>query len=113
MLTPHPSVRCEQSTGNQDLSERNLIKVSLDYYIQGFCLSSLTLRPSAFYAAAGLRTVSIRGAIWNSIRANLTERARTVACVATEAEGRRRGGPPPLDACQWDLCGLRDCNLNQ
>ena len=38
--------------GGQDLAEQNLIKVSLDYFVQGFCLSSMTLRPSAFYGAA-------------------------------------------------------------
>ena len=31
--------------------------------LQGFCLSSMTLRPSAFYAAAGLRTSALKGAI--------------------------------------------------
>lgn len=35
-------------------------QVSLDYFIQGFCLSSMTLRPSAFYAAAGLRTSALK-----------------------------------------------------
>ena len=106
-----------QQTGRQDLAERNLIKVSLDYYIQGFCLSSITLRPSAFYAAAGLRTVAIRGAIWHAVRANLTaQRAAAPPAAALPAcmsQGTRRHDHPGLEACQLELCGISACNLNQ
>ena len=92
-------------------------QVSLDYYIQGFCLSSLTLRPSAFYAAANIRTVAIRSAIWHSTSANASaaKAKRPPSCVGDGGGGRngRRGAPPSLDACQLQLCGLSDCNLNQ
>lgn len=84
--------------------------MSLDYYIQGFCLSSLTLRPSAFYAAASLRTAAVRPAIWMAVRANMSAGATgsTPACVA---EGTRRGEHPGLNACQMELCSISGCNL--
>ena len=94
--------------------------MSLDYYIQGFCLSSLTLRPSAFYAAAGLRTNSIRDAIWRGLRTRAEINGTSsggggdgAPCAGAGGGGRRRGAIPPLDACQSELCGIHDCNLNQ
>jgi hypothetical protein len=106
MLTRH-ATRCTPVVRAQ---------VSLDYYIQGFCLSSLTLRPSAFYAAAGLRTTAVRAAIWHAVRANMSADAVAAApgCV-TVVGGRSLGGhhPPPLDVCQEQICRLTDCNLNQ
>jgi hypothetical protein len=103
-----------QGSGEQDLSERNLIKVSLDYFIQGFCLSAMTLRPSAFYAAAGLRTSAIRRAIWRAVVANLSASAssRLPACGARTLQASSQG-TPSLDACQRELCGVDACNLNQ
>ena len=114
-----------QLVGRQDLADRNLIKVSLDYYIQGFCLSSMTLRPSAFYAAAGLRTAALKGAITSAALRNLsrapaglTARPKCVgealstlaASVASVAPGHADMG---IDRCQQELCGLYGCNLNQ
>ena len=106
-----------QQTAKQDLSELNLIKVSLDYYIQGFCLSSMTLRPSAFYAAAGLRTSAIRGAVWDHVLANLTVGKKAAAgggrmpsCMTEQAGSRPASS---LDACQREICGVDSCNLNQ
>jgi len=56
-----------QQVGAQDLAERNLVKVSLDYYIQGFCLTSMTLRRStvkvAVVAAPWLATTGSSGCI--------------------------------------------------
>ena len=56
-----------QQVGAQDLAERNLVKVSLDYYIQGFCLTSMTLRRGtlkvAVLAAPWLATTGSSGCI--------------------------------------------------
>ena len=116
--------------GKQDLSERNLIKVSLDYYIQGFCLSSLTLRPSAFYGAAGARTGALRASLWRNVLLNQSATA-TMAAAATatpagvspqqlarcraevDVLGRKPKRAPQLDACQDALCGISQCNLLQ
>ena len=39
--------------------------------------------------------------------------AKPPPCVAGDGQGGHRGAPPPLDACQCDLCDIGDCNLNQ
>ena len=102
-------IRTTQQVGKQDLSERNLIKVSLDYYIQGFCLSSLTLRPSAFYGAASARTAAIRAAIWSHVLANASSAAGAGARRCAPRDTARLS----LEACQHEVCGIRDCNNNQ
>ena len=111
-----------QLVGRQDLADRNLIKVSLDYYIQGFCLSSMTLRPSAFYAAAGLRTAALKGAITSAALRNLsrapaglTARPKCVGeALSTLAAGVAPGhADMGIDRCQRELCGVYGCNLNQ
>ena len=71
----------------------------------------MTLRPSAFYAAAGLRTSALREPISRAALANLS----------LGAHGRRRDaclgqiGPHGnvVAMCQQELCGLTGCNLNQ
>ena len=75
----------------------------------------MTLRPSAFYAAAGLRTATIRPAIWKAVLANLsssaTTRAGSVAiCMRSEAD---HSSSSAADGCQRELCGIEACNLNQ
>ena len=111
-----------QLVGRQDLADRNLIKVSLDYYIQGFCLSSMTLRPSAFYAAAGLRTAALKGAITSAALRNLsrapaglTARPKCLGeALSTLADGVAPGhADVGIDRCQRELCGVYGCNLNQ
>ena len=99
----------EQAVGKQDLAERNLVKVSLDYFIQGFCLSSMTLRPSAFYAAAMQRTAVLRAHIADSVASAASANA------TTGGPGGRPGVAQCLgrDGCQRDLCGWHSCNLNQ
>eukprot|EP00965_Chrysotila_dentata_P211012 6186234-Pleurochrysis_carterae.AAC.2 len=42
-------------------------QVSLDYFIQGFCLSAICLRPSAFYGAAAARTSPLRCAATGAV----------------------------------------------
>lgn len=73
--------------------------MSLDYYIQGFCLSALTLRPSAFYNAAGRRTAVLRGAILPSLLANASQQH---GCLSVT-----------MDQCVSDVCGLTFCNNRQ
>jgi hypothetical protein len=111
-----------QLVGRQDLADRNLIKVSLDYYIQGFCLSSMTLRPSAFYAAAGLRTAALKGAITSAALRNLsrapaglTARPKCLGeALSTLADAVAPGhADVGIDRCQRELCGVYGCNLNQ
>jgi len=105
-------IKLRQAIGKQDLSERNLIKVSLDYYIQGFCLSSLTLRPSAFYGAAGMRTGAIRAALWTSLRQASPPSLQPPAGGRSAAQCTR-GDHMGLEACQSEVCGLTACNLLQ
>lgn len=98
-----------QQVGAQDLAERNLIKVSLDYYIQGFCLTSMTLRPSAFYGAASVRTAAVRAAIWR----NVSDGWRADAGRSTPCSGGGFDGTHAMGDCQRKVCGLSSCNLHQ
>lgn len=110
-LPRHDRKPAGQVEGEQDLSERNLIKVSLDYYIQGFCLSSLTLRPSAFYRAAAQRTLAMRSLLWRGVIEVNTTTAGMDAC--RRAEQHPRSGLLGIEACQRTLCGISNCNLEQ
>jgi len=112
-----------QVTGKQDLARRNLLKVSLDYFIQGFCLSSLTLRGSAFYNSAASRTAAFRAFIGANATAPLCRCRAGDACGCQGGGRGSRGGgprakPPPCAAevarggsCQHQVCGLARCNL--
>lgn len=105
-----------QGVAAQDLADRNLLKVSLDFYIQGFCLSSLTLRPSAFYGAANMRTRAIRAQIWQgaAAAAAASEPRGSAPCLRRAArDAKRSGDAPGLSECQTAGCGLRSCNPNQ
>lgn len=65
----------------------------------------MTLRPSAFYGAASLRTAAVRDALWRNVSA------------------ARRGAPGPcssgfdgthaMGSCQRKVCGIDSCNLHQ
>lgn len=124
----------KQVTGKQDLNERNLIKVSLDYYLQGFCASSLVLRSSAFYSAAVARTEMVRPfLIANATASKRYElgpkrdepvpkqdehavQAQPGRCaLRLQRATRREAGLPyvraSLAACQAQECELRRCNL--
>lgn len=102
-----------QVTGKQDLQERNLIKVSLDYYLQGFCVTSLVLRSSAFYAAAVARTDPLRPMIIANATSRLVPKPGTCAQLLhrigqADSAGMVRSS---LAACQPHECNLRRCNL--
>ena len=80
----------------------------------------MTLRPSAFYAAAGLRTAVLKGGITQAALRNLTRtgRAPQPGCLrealAAIADGARLTNVGrAFDECQHELCGVRNCNLNQ
>ena len=73
-----------------------MLQVSLDYYIQGFCRSALTLRPSAFYNAAGRRTAAIMPSIYKN--------ATCAGHCGSESDSLHS---------QIDLCHLRGCNNKQ
>ena len=106
--------------GRQDLAERNLIKVSLDYYLQGFCLASLTLRPSAFYGAATLRTAALRPALVDNVTATqLASPAwadafsgRHAPCLGPLKRFRndKEANIKNVDTCVKRVCGLHSCN---
>ena len=96
-----------QVTGQQDLVERNKLKVSLDFFIQGFCLTSLTLRPSAFYGTASARTASLRSHIWRNVSS-----ASGAACLH-KASRLAEGWSPDLLHCVQKSCRLRRCNTVQ
>lgn len=109
-------------TGKQDLDERNLIKVSLDYYLQGFCASSLVLRSSAFYSAAVARTEIVRPFLLANAtalkqHAALKKNAASPGSCARmlrRATKREEGLPfvqASLAACQAQECQLHRCNL--
>ncbi|KAL1510577.1 hypothetical protein AB1Y20_006878 [Prymnesium parvum] len=93
----------EQGIGKQELTERNLIKVSLDYYIQGFCLASLTLRPSAFYNAARRRTSAILPSIWRHI-------LRNTSYQQSSARSKHHNCALGGMECVHQICGLKECN---
>jgi len=99
-----------QETGRQDLAERNLIKVSLDYYLQGFCVAALTLRPSAFYNAANRRTSAVLPSIWRHLRANISS---TEGFLGRAVCGLAMGDFVGLGRCMWSACGLQGCNNRQ
>ena len=84
-------------------------QVSLDYYIQGFCLSMLTLRPSAFYNAANRRTSAVLPSIWRSLRVNIS-REQTGSSGCSLADASSFDG---MVGCMRDTCGLVGCNNRQ
>lgn len=102
-----------QVLARQELAERNLIKVSLDYFIQGFCLSAMTLRPSAFYAAATLRTGVLKEHIWRNITKALlatTSDSLSNASRCLRSEGQARRKITNIHLCQRRLCRLTACD---
>ena len=107
----------------RDLAALSPQQVSLDYFIQGFCLSSLTLRGSAFYNSAASRTAAFRAFIGANATAPLCRCRAGDACGCQGGGRGSRGGgprvePPPCAAevarggsCQGKVCGLARCNL--
>ena len=91
----------------------------------GFCLSSLTLRPSAFYGAAGLRTAAVRASIVRNVTLSLALGAAPQAPLTGGAAGggergaclRGSDGTPDgahdMGGCQRRLCGITACNSRQ
>tara|TARA_B100000513_G_scaffold195678_1_gene126957 strand:+ start:280 stop:1992 length:1713 start_codon:yes stop_codon:yes gene_type:complete len=111
-----------QVLGRQELVEKNLLKVSLDYFIQGFCLSSLTLRPSAFYAAAVKRTrvlkeYMVKNMNWTSRGAAARgAAARGAAAIGAAARGAAaRSEHASASGCMQsgriNTCVKRRCHL--
>ena len=96
-----------QELGAQDLAEQNLIKVSLDFFIQGFCVAAMTLRPSAFYHAATTRTESFR----HIMVANATASSgRTLRGCAARVQTPTISS---VSLCRWERCNYRSCNQDQ
>ena len=82
----------------------------------------LLLAPRAFYAAAGLRTAALKGAITSAALRNLsrapaglTARPKCLGeALSTLADGIAPGhADVGIDRCQRELCGVYGCNLNQ
>lgn len=97
-----------QLVARQDLAERNLVKVSLDYYIQGFCLAALTMRPSAFYNAASRRLDAVRVAVW----ANVSQGVAAARSSSTRSCLSAKLGKPNIHTCVAATCKMR-CNNMQ
>ena len=114
-------------------------QVSLDFYLQGFCVSSLALRQSAFYGAAMHRTAVLRPHLqWHNVSLARMGGARRRGMRAVDARvngtagpGARRGRamcalpmrsalhvpvrtaaqPEPPISMPWDFCQQRACRL--
>ena len=70
----------------------------------------MTLRPSAFYGAASVRTAAVRAAIWRNVSEGwrAAEPGRNEACAGSGFDGTHAMG-----GCQRRVCGLASCNLHQ
>ena len=122
-VAPPRRVHASRSQSRRDLAALSPQQVSLDYFIQGFCLSSLTLRGSAFYNSAASRTAAFRAFIGANATAPLCRCRAGDACGCQGGGRGSRGGgprvePPPCAAevarggsCQGKVCGLARCNL--
>ena len=101
--------------------------MSLDFYLQGFCVTSLALRQSAFYGAAMHRTAVLRPWLqWHNAsspaarqlartaeqRGNRTAlRSRRRCALPAHAELTQDSAPQmPADFCLQRACRLRACN---